>query len=104
MNVQGNEIREVEYMAETAVYSGGFFRFSREMIIHLKNGLSYELRLQLSGQSQTWDCQTYKYPGYFQGEESLPSWLKTNLKEFLKKEWESRADSHLQRSIMQAIK
>lgn len=103
MNVQGNEILNVEFCEEMSSYSGGFFQFSRGVVIHLKNGLSYELRLRLSGMSQTWDCQTYRYEGYFQGEDNLPNWLKTTLREHLRKEWESREDSHLRRSIIQAI-
>ena len=104
MNVQGNEIRDVEFLKEIPSYSSGFFSFSRGMIIHLKNGLSYELRLRLSGMSQTWDCQTYRYEGYFQGEANLPGWLRLPFREYLRKEWEHRESSHLQRSIMQAIK
>ena len=103
MNVQGNEIRDVEFCKEVSSYSGGFFQFSRGVVIHLKNGLSYQLCLYLSGMSQTWDCQTYRYPGYFKGEDNLPNWLKTTLREHLRKKWEHRESSHLQRSIMQAI-
>lgn len=99
----GNEINEVEFGNEYHTYSGGHFQFYRKMIIRLKNGLSYNLTLVLSGMGQTWDCQTYRFDGYFKTIDAIPQWLKNQLKTFLNYEWQTKNDSHLKRSILSAI-